>query len=120
MILALSGIAIALGFWGNHDVTPNPCGAGEWRSPPDFLARFLRRGEGPVFIGSVFGQIAGLTMLVVGLLTVGGPLAWPYSVGAAVALIGAIALALASWVAIIVRARIWRNTGRASDCVDKW
>lgn len=120
MILAVSGIAVALLFWGNHDVTPNPCGAGEWRTPPDFLIRLLRRDAGPVLIGSVFGQVAGLTMIVVGLLTVGGPLASPYSVGAAAALMGAISIALASWVAILVRARIWRRTGRSPDCTEQW
>jgi hypothetical protein len=119
VILVIGGIGVYLLAWLDHDATPNPLQAGEWRSAPHILRRFLRKGTGPVLIGSATVELAGTIMLIVGLLTLGGPLSGPLSIGAAAALIGSLGLAVCSWAVISLRAEVWKRSGRTSDRSEK-
>lgn len=108
-VLIISGLGIYLLLWSDHDVVPNPDGAGEWRSVPRWIKRIVVRGDGPVLIGAVFGQLAAAVMLVVGLLRVTEILVYPLSAVGAYAIAGSWVLALGSFGLVEIRARMWRR-----------
>jgi hypothetical protein len=116
LIVALSliipGFAIYLALWFDHQVVPNPGGAGEWRSVPRSIKRFAVRGNQPVLLPALFGQTAGGVMLVVGLLSLTGLLVYPLSAVAAYAIAGVWLLALGSFGLVDLRARWWRRRSR--------
>jgi len=108
-VIIISALLIYTVLWSDHDVVPNPDGAGEWRSVPRWVRRIVVRGDGPVLIGAVFGQLAAAVMLVVGLLSLTEILVYPLSAVGYYAIVGSWVLALASWGMVEIRARMWRR-----------
>lgn len=111
--MALIPIVFGLGtytlLWFDHEVVPNPDGAGEWRSVPRWIKRIVVRGDRPVLIGAVFVQLAAAVTLVVGPLRLTGVLTYPLSAVGYYAIVGSWVLALASWGMVEIRARMWRR-----------
>jgi len=108
-VLIISGLLIYAVLWSDHEVAPNPDGAGEWRSVPRWIKRIVVRGNGPVLIGAVFGQLAAAVMLAVGLLRLADVLTYPLSAVGYYAIGGSWVLALASFGLVEIRARMWRR-----------
>lgn len=109
LIPIVFGLLLHAILWTDHEVVPNPDGAGEWRSVRRWIRRIVVRGDGPVLIGAVFGQLAAAVTLVVGPLRLTDILTYPLSAVGYYAIVGSWVLALASWGMVEIRARMWRR-----------
>ena len=110
VIFALIGLLVFGIAWADKSWIPNPDGAGEWRSWPVALRPFVKRGDGPVLVGAVFGELAGLVTFGVGMYVALGMATLPLSAIAVDVLVGAWVLALASFGAVGIRG--WRRRRR--------
>lgn len=109
LVLIVSGLGLYLLLWSDHQGVPNPDGAGEWRSVPRWIRRIVVRGDRPVLLPALAGQLAGGVMFIVGLLSLTELLVYPFSAVGYYAIAGSWFLALGSFGLVELRARWWRR-----------
>lgn len=103
--LLLAGLLTYLGLWLDNDVAPNPNHAGEWRSCPWWLHRFVRRDAGVPLVRAMFVELAGLATAAVALVSLAAVVpAVLRPLGACVIVVTWV-VALLSFIAVEVRAR---------------
>lgn len=77
LFAVLIGLVWYLAVWLRHDATRTPIGV--WRNPPQTLRRFLRLGDGSVYLAGITLEIWGLAMIIIGLASQIGVIRDPVS-----------------------------------------
>lgn len=106
--LVILGILLYFVAWFAHDKggVPKPGEGPRWRTPPAWLRRLLRRGQGPILLISALFEITGIVMIVRGLAAVDGRTADTVDAATGLAMTAGILLIGGVWIGLYAVSRL--------------